>query len=720
MSRNISQRIDRHRHCSLHVELLEPRCLLSATVETEPNDTSATANALPNRDPTAIVSGSINPVGDFDFMSFPASVGDRIWGLVDTGSPPAATGTSRDSVLNLFAPDGNTFLETDDEDGTGNGGDAIIETGSASVIAGHSLTTAGTHFFRVVAFGTGTIIPYKLFVAQTNASDESAEAEPNDTSGTATPILQGSQSAAVRTANLAAGESDFYSFQADAGDIVFIAADGDPERDGNTSIDFELRGPDGSTVLITANSGFGSVTFLAEGLNFVIPADGAYFVRVFGETGAAAGTYDLMVARNAVNDYGDAPDPRFATPGRYPTLRANNGARHTLGSGLFLGSSVDPDADGQPNATASGDGADDDGVVLSQLVAGLGATATVIASQAGKLDAFLDFNADGDWDDAGEQIATSRNVSAGSNAVTFPVPEGAVAGATFARFRLSSAGGLGPAGAALDGEVEDYQVTITVPADNSAVVMDHPQAPGFKLLLIVGSESNDKISLKPGDGTDVELSLNRVKQTFDASTFEQIVVFAKGGGDKVKLDTGVGVPAFVFAGDGADHVKGGGGNQVLVGGPGDDKLAGGALNDVLIGGAGADQLTGGKGKSLPDRDLLIGGPTAHDNFDLALAAILDEWTDEPDYLTAVTALRGGTGGVPAIDATTVPEDSAVDTLKGGLDLDWFVAGAGDKMKDRGPGEQLDLNGVPQLLRTAAVRPSLPVPDATFARIRRRK
>ena len=37
-------------------------------------------------------------------------------------------------------------------------------------------------------------------------------------------------------------------------------------------------------------------------------------------------------------------------------------------------------------------------------------------------------------------------------------------GLTYARFRLSTAGGLNPLDAAADGEVEDYQVNIATPA----------------------------------------------------------------------------------------------------------------------------------------------------------------------------------------------------------------------------------------------------------------
>ena len=77
-------------------------------------------------------------------------------------------------------------------------------------------------------------------------------------------------------------------------------------------------------------------------------------------------------------DFGDAPD----TP--YPTLLTNNGARHAI-TGLTLGTSIDPEGDGQPNATATGDDianlADEDGVTFTTpLVAGAIASASVVVS----------------------------------------------------------------------------------------------------------------------------------------------------------------------------------------------------------------------------------------------------------------------------------------------------------------------------------------------------
>jgi hypothetical protein len=83
------------------------------------------------------------------------------------------------------------------------------------------------------------------------------------------------------------------------------------------------------------------------------------------------------------------------------------------------------------------------------------------ASAAGFLNAWIDFNTDGDWYDAGERVSVSQSLSAGVNTVAVAVPCSATPAATaFARFRFGSEGNLDVSGLALDGEVEDHSVPI--------------------------------------------------------------------------------------------------------------------------------------------------------------------------------------------------------------------------------------------------------------------
>ncbi|UCG59468.1 MAG: LamG domain-containing protein [Phycisphaerales bacterium] len=167
-------------------------------------------------------------------------------------------------------------------------------------------------------------------------------------------------------------------------------------------------------------------------------------------------------------DFGDAPDPT------YPTLLAN-GARHIIVPGVFLGNNIDPEPEGQPDATATGDdndgNDDEDGVVFtSPLIPGGVTTVDVTASVRGILNAWCDFDGNGDWGGAGEDIFVDTPLNPGLNNLSFNVPAGATAGVTFGRFRFSRIRGLTYTGLAPDGEVEDYEVTIEKPYEGKPPV----------------------------------------------------------------------------------------------------------------------------------------------------------------------------------------------------------------------------------------------------------
>lgn len=172
-------------------------------------------------------------------------------------------------------------------------------------------------------------------------------------------------------------------------------------------------------------------------------------------------------------DFGDAPSP-------YPTLQADAGARHLLTeSTLFLGVVVDEEDDGQPSATVDGDDLagdipdDEDGVLLpASIEPGAPVSVTVVSSGIGKLNAWIDFNRDGDWGDPGEQIFTDEPVTGGTNALGFTAPAFSAVGTTAARFRLDSTGGLAPTGTAGDGEVEDYAVSVLAASITGLVFND--------------------------------------------------------------------------------------------------------------------------------------------------------------------------------------------------------------------------------------------------------
>lgn len=178
-------------------------------------------------------------------------------------------------------------------------------------------------------------------------------------------------------------------------------------------------------------------------------------------------------------DYGDAPFP-------YPTAAEQLGAVHSHETSLRLGVQFDTELVASPNANATGDdfegSNDEDGVTfVGAIEQGGTGLVHIVASEAGLLSAWLDFNDDGDWADEGEQIFRDEPIDAGLNQLTFPVGVGAVVTPqTFARFRLSSQAGLWYSGQAPDGEVEDYEVAI-VASPNFLVTAMTPTSTGFIL-----------------------------------------------------------------------------------------------------------------------------------------------------------------------------------------------------------------------------------------------
>ncbi|MEZ6130828.1 MAG: Ig-like domain-containing protein [Planctomycetaceae bacterium] len=175
-------------------------------------------------------------------------------------------------------------------------------------------------------------------------------------------------------------------------------------------------------------------------------------LRVFG-------TPDIG-AFEVVLDFGDAP-------ASFPVTLADDGARHEAGA-LFLGSSIDSEANGQVSNAGFADRDDvlgfpddEDGVTFVAAVGGFSGRIEVVSSGSGFLSGWIDADGSGTWD-ATEQVINDVAVVAGVNVIDFNLPGPPILSATnaIARFRLNSSGGLAPTGAATDGEVEDYALQI--------------------------------------------------------------------------------------------------------------------------------------------------------------------------------------------------------------------------------------------------------------------
>ena len=186
-----------------------------------------------------------------------------------------------------------------------------------------------------------------------------------------------------------------------------------------------------------------------------------------------SGTDSNGVACYISADYGDAPVNGTAPDGT--STNSYGEVSHAIVSGVYLGV-AEPDAESanQPSASADGDdtdGTDDeDGISIPALTQAQTSTITATVAGAGAyLQSWIDFNGNGAFD-TNEQVATdiqdgaagdTDGVSNGTITFDVVVPVTATTNQTYARFRWSTTSGLDSTTAANDGEVEDYQLTIT-------------------------------------------------------------------------------------------------------------------------------------------------------------------------------------------------------------------------------------------------------------------
>ncbi len=173
---------------------------------------------------------------------------------------------------------------------------------------------------------------------------------------------------------------------------------------------------------------------------------------------------------------------------------ASDGARHVILAGTdfaylpVLGGAPDGEVDGLPTADASGDGVDEDGMQLLTFRSvfnpiynkSVPAEINVTSSTYGMVDIWIDWNLDGDFDDAFENVVKNQSVWGGRNTVQIVTPfddpanpndinfdvfnplSAAVAPGLerMMRVRISQDGNLRPDQAVVGGEVEDYVINL--------------------------------------------------------------------------------------------------------------------------------------------------------------------------------------------------------------------------------------------------------------------
>ncbi len=259
---------------------------------------------------------------------------------------------------------------------------------------------------------------------------------PNDTNGGKDAFVYDTLSGQLSMLSQAAiggssdGISDWVQISSDASTVVFNS--------------------DATNLTTTANNEGG--LYMVSLREFDVSGAGRTIARLPGQSlsGQDFGSQIHM-------DFGDAPNP-------YPSSLASDGPRHAYVPTVRLGNTVV----GETDSVAANTDADDDGVIIGgTLAVGGNHTFELETLGVGTLAVWVDFNADGTFDNATERTEFAIT-TAGASSATVAVPSNAVVGSTFARFRFSSDASavVNPTGQAPDGEVEDYAVTIaSAPSD---------------------------------------------------------------------------------------------------------------------------------------------------------------------------------------------------------------------------------------------------------------
>jgi hypothetical protein len=297
--------------------------------ESEPNDSSAAADALPGNQCFVVGTGAIAAPGDQDYWSFPGPAGASVWAYVD---PQAST----DPFLQILQPDGATLIEQDDNDGIGNAGGPVVDAPppapNAAAVAGAGLTSTGMHFARVTESGdNGIINPYRLFLAVSTATVPEGP-EPNNSDAEA-GVIMGCPEVRVGQIEAAPGgdrEWDCYAVDLAAGETLFVAA----------------TGPDGLVVTLRTSCGDAETNRVVNGEITAFPAPpgiaysfnatsaARYHIRIREGDGEVQGPYRLMVAKCNLAAAGcPAPPGQNKCAGRTATHLGTSGNDVLVGTG---------------------------------------------------------------------------------------------------------------------------------------------------------------------------------------------------------------------------------------------------------------------------------------------------------------------------------------------------------------------------------------------------
>ncbi|TXI51033.1 MAG: DUF11 domain-containing protein [Lysobacter sp.] len=414
-------------------------------------------------------------------------LGDN-WPEPRIGTPPATT--SNNQITVRFVGPGGTINK---QNALVIGGTPSGDTRFITISTSPQGSPAGTAFFGISSFhivlfeneintllggaASGTVtITLPDVVTPSNAGDESLliASVYQNVEQTVTGFVRNATATAQVTTGTPANSS-LAPAAYDAGQAPNEADDGKLVMGANSSTEGFLL-PAGHVALATLSVTNAAGNYDTPNGNTINEPNGFTGGAWFRNGGATPGSlYTLQMAGAAATLAYGATNASFLLESDNADVTdapiSYGNATHTL-SGIRMGATVDADAALLNSANALGDDTnatdDEDGVTLTPLLP-VGETTIVpvsIQSAGGFLNAWFDWNADGDFNDAGEQMVTNQAVAVGAVNLNIAVPATAIIGPTFARFRVCTNNTAldncsTPSGTVQSGEVEDYQFTVS-------------------------------------------------------------------------------------------------------------------------------------------------------------------------------------------------------------------------------------------------------------------
>jgi Ca2+-binding RTX toxin-like protein len=237
------------------------------------------------------------------------------------------------------------------------------------------------------------------------------------------------------------------------------------------------------------------------------------------------------------------------------------------------------------------------------------------------------------------------------------------------------------------------------------------------LLSIEGTEAGDAITLRleAGDPGTLQVDVGDDGSTdfrFARRKIDAIVVDARGGDDRVRIDESNGVftdviPTTIDGGDGNDDLAGGSGAELLLGGAGNDSIDGNRGNDAAFMGSGDDTFVWDPGDGSDTVDgqdgadtMVFNGAGAAERFDLSANGSRLKFVRDVGNITMDTSgvENVDVNALGGADAVTVNDLSGTDVSDVNVDLGGALGAAGgDAQPDRvvvnaSNDDAIDVNG----------------------------